>query len=148
MEVQKGQYHRLETIYHLLNSQKNVSANELIQLIEVTQMIEKYFTKEQLEKMKSQTDQFSAEEKEQMDNQWAQLVADIRLELEKNTPSEDPKVIELAKKWKRMTHQFTGGDQEIVKTAERFYWENPGNPMQNGVDRDLYQYIKEAISKI
>ncbi|AZU62394.1 transcriptional regulator, MerR [Neobacillus mesonae] len=148
IELQEELYSRLESIYTLLNSQKDVSANQFIKLIEVINMVEKYFSQEQLDKMKSQTDNISAEEKEQIESQWSKLVADIRAELEKNTPTENPKVMELAKKWKSLMDKFTAGDQEIVKSAERFHLENPNNPLQYGIDGDLYKYIKEAMSKI
>lgn len=148
IELQEELYTRLESIYTLLNSQKDVSANQFIKLIEVINMVEKYFSKEQLDKMKSQTENISAEEKEQIESQWSKLVADIRAELEKNTPPDNPKVIELAKKWKSLIDKFTAGDQEIVKSAERFHLENPNNPLQYGIDGNLYKYIKEAMSKI
>jgi DNA-binding transcriptional MerR regulator len=148
IELQEELYTRLESIYTLLNSQKNVSANQFIKLIEVINMVEKYFSKEQLYKMKSQTGNISSEEKEQIESQWSKLVADIRTELEKNTPSDNPKVIELAKKWKSIIDKFTAGDQEIVKSAERFHSENPNNPLQYEIDGNLYKYIKEAMSKI
>lgn len=46
IELQEDLYIRLESIYKLLNSQKDVSVNQFINLIEVTNMVEKYFTKE------------------------------------------------------------------------------------------------------
>lgn len=49
--------------------------------------------------MKNQTGQFSLEEKRQVENEWAELIANIRVELEKDTPPESPVVIQLAKRW-------------------------------------------------
>lgn len=111
-------------------------------------MSEQYFTKEQLEKLKNQTDQFSLEEKRQIENGWSDLIATIRVELEKNTPPESPVVVKLAKRGQELTNTFTGGDSEIVKAAERFHAENQNNPIQYGVDGELYKYIKKAMSHI
>jgi hypothetical protein len=111
-------------------------------------MSEKYFSKEQLEQMKNRTDQFSLEDKRQVENDWSELIAEVRMLLEKNTPPESPAVVQLAKRWQELTNKFTGGDPEIVKAAERFHAENPNNPLQYGVDRELYKYIKEAMSHI
>ncbi|MCM3672110.1 MerR family transcriptional regulator [Mesobacillus maritimus] len=148
IQLQEELYTRLENIYTLLDSEKDVSPNQLIQLIEVMNMVEHYFSKEQLDKMKNQTEQFSAEEMKQMESQWSTLIMDIRVEMEKNTPPADPKVTELAKTWKSLINQFSAGDQEIVKSAERFHSDNPNNPLQYGMDEALYQYINEAMAKI
>ncbi|MBD1383327.1 hypothetical protein [Metabacillus arenae] len=53
----------------------------------------------------------------------------------------------MAKRWNELTSMFTGWDPEIVKAAERFHKENPGNPLQYGVDGELYYYIKKAFPK-
>jgi DNA-binding transcriptional MerR regulator len=148
IEIQEELYKRLESVYALLNSQKEVSANQFIELIEVTNMVEKYFSNEQLDKMKSQVNKISSEEKEKMERQWTKLAADIRSELEKGTPPENPSVVELAKRWKSLIEVFTGGHQDIVKSAERFHSENPNNPLQYGMDGELYMYINKAMSKI
>lgn len=148
IEMQEELYKRLESVYTLLNSQQDVSAKQFIELIEVINMVDKYFTKEQLEKMKSQVDKISIEDKEQMESQWSKLVADIRAELEKGTPPENQRVVELAKKWMSLIEVFTGCEQEIVKSAERFHSENPNNPLQYGIDGELYMYINKAMSKV
>ncbi|NRD77838.1 MerR family transcriptional regulator [Bacillus sp. BRMEA1] len=148
IEVQEQLYGRLEGIYELLTTQQKVQSEQFIKLIEVINMSEKYFTKELLEKMKNQTSHFSLEEKKKLENNWAELIANIRVELEKDTPPESSNVVQLAKRWRELTYNFTGGDPEIVKAAERFHAENPNNPLQYGVDGELYKYIKKAMSHI
>jgi hypothetical protein len=68
--------------------------------------------------------------------------------MEKDTPPESSVVVQLANRWQEFTNKFTGGDPEIVKAAERFHAENPNNPLQYGVDGELYKYIKKAMSHI
>ncbi|MCX7749661.1 MAG: TipAS antibiotic-recognition domain-containing protein [Clostridia bacterium] len=68
--------------------------------------------------------------------------------MEKGTPPENPEVVQLTKRWNELTDKFTGGDPEITKAAERFHAENPNNPLQYGVDGELYQYIKKAMTYI
>jgi DNA-binding transcriptional MerR regulator len=146
---QEQLFSRLEGLYEMLNSRQDVEADYFIKLIEVIHMnVEKYFTQEQLEKMKMQTEQFSSEEKKQVESNWSELITNIRAEMEKGTSPEDPTVIQLARRWSEMINQFTGGDNEIVKAAERFHAQNPGNPLQFGIDRDLYKYIQKAMSHI
>ncbi|WP_256218476.1 MerR family transcriptional regulator [Bacillus sp. MUM 116] len=148
IEVQEQLYSRLKGMYEVLSNQQEVQPEQFIKLIEVINMSEKYFTQEQLEKMKKQTEQFSSEDKKEIENQWLELIANIRTELEKNTPANHPEIIKLAKRWQELTNKFTGGDSEIVKAAERFHAENPNNPFQYGVDEELYKYIQKAMSRI
>jgi len=135
-------------MYELLATQQKVQPEKFIKLIEVINMSEKYFTLEQLETMKKQSEHFSPIEKKEIENQWSELITTIRTKLERKTPANHPEVIKLAKRWQVLTNKFTGGDPEIVKAAERFHAENPNNPLQYGVDGELYKYIKEAMSHI
>ncbi|MED1569529.1 MerR family transcriptional regulator [Bacillus paramycoides] len=150
IEIQQKLYSRLEGMYELLSNQQEVQPENFIKLIEVINMSEKYFTNEQLEKIKKQNEQFSSEEKKEIEDQWFELIAKIRTELEKNTPTNHPEVIKLAKHWKELTNKFTSGDPEIIKAAERFHSENPNNALQHGIDIDakLYKFIKESMSHI
>lgn len=150
IEIQEKLYSRLEGMYELLSNQQEVQPENFIKLIEVINMSEKYFTHEQLKKIKIQNEQFSLEEKKEIEDQWFELIAKIRTELEKKNPTNHPEVIKLAKHWKELTNKFTGGDSEIIKSAERFHAENPNNALQHGIDIDgnLYKFIKEAMSHI
>lgn len=146
--VQEQLYTRLEGMYELLADQQEVQSEQFIKLIEVMNMSEKYFTKEQLDKMKNQTNQFSIEEKRQVENEWTELIAAIRVELKKGTPPENPNMVRLAAQWQELTNKFTGGDSEIARAAERFHTDNPNNPLQYGVDEELYKYISKAMIHI
>ncbi|MDQ0202093.1 DNA-binding transcriptional MerR regulator [Neobacillus ginsengisoli] len=66
IRIQEELRSQLENLYTLVNSQQQVKVEQFINLIEVINMnVEKYFTQEQLVKMKKQTEQFnqSPEEK-------------------------------------------------------------------------------------
>lgn len=150
IQLQKQLYSRLEGLHELLNTQQEVKAEQFIKLIGVINRmnVENYFTQEQLEKMKAKTEHFNPEEKRKLENAWVELVSKVRAEMEKGTSPEAPNVILLAKQWNELIIKFTGGDVEIVKSAERFYTENPNNPLQYNVDGELYRYIKKAMSYI
>ncbi|MCX7749662.1 MAG: hypothetical protein N2645_22640 [Clostridia bacterium] len=63
--LQEQLYNRLEGLYELLITQQEVNTEKFIELIEVIKNMntEKYFTQEQLEKMKILTGRYSPEEK-------------------------------------------------------------------------------------
>jgi hypothetical protein len=76
------------------------------------------------------------------------LIARVREEMDKGTPVDDPEVIKLAQRWQELINLFSGGDQEIVKAAERLHADNPGNALQNGMDGELYRYISQAMAHL
>ncbi|MGG0186959.1 MerR family transcriptional regulator [Bacillus rhizoplanae] len=147
IRIQKQLCSRLEKIYELLNSQQEVSAEQFINLIEVTNMSkEKYFTQEQQDKMFKQME---LEERKQCVSEWAEITAKIRMEYEKGTPSENLDVTQLAKQWNELLNKLTFRDPEISKAAERYYKENPEVGKKLGIDKidkHLSDYIKDAIS--
>ncbi|TCP29927.1 DNA-binding transcriptional MerR regulator [Scopulibacillus darangshiensis] len=147
IQMQENLRSKLLDINQLLTAKQEVSAEQFIKLIEVINM-NNYLTQEQIDKMKKRGEGFSPEDKKKHDKEWSELLSKIREELGKGTPAESPEVVKLAKQWIDMTNKFTGGDPEIVKAAERFHAENPGNPLQYGVDGELYKYIKKAFPKV
>ncbi len=137
---------RLEKIYELLNSQQEVTPEQFINLIEVINMNkDKYFTQEQQEKM---FEQFGLEERKQYVSKWAEITAKIRVEYEKGTPPENLDVTQLAKQWNEFVNKLTFADPEISKAAERYYRENPEIGEKFGIDQQLSDYIKKAMSHI
>ncbi|HEU5139385.1 MAG TPA: MerR family transcriptional regulator [Bacillales bacterium] len=139
---------QLTNVHELLGSDQVVSAEKFIQLIEVIQMKEKYFTPEQLDEMKKQFEQVSPEERKQHEEEWAELVAALRKEFEKGTPPESLNVTHLAKRWNDFMDMVTGGDTEIVKSAEHYYKDNPELAHQQGIDKAFYEYIKKAMAHV
>ncbi|MDM5188704.1 MerR family transcriptional regulator [Bacillus sp. DX4.1] len=135
---------RLERIYELLNSQQEVSAEQFINLIEVINMSkDKYFTQEQQEKMFKQ---IGLEKRKQYVSEWSEITAKIRVEYEKGTPPENLDVTQLAKRWNEFLNKLTFRDPEISKAAERYYKENPKIGEKFGIDNQLSDYIKKAMS--
>ncbi|MGG2094642.1 MerR family transcriptional regulator [Bacillus sp. S13(2024)] len=135
---------RLERIYELLNSQQEVSAEQFINLIEVIHMSkDKYFTQEQQEKIFKQ---MGLEKRKQYVSEWSEITAKIRAEYEKGTPPENLDVTQLAKRWNEYLNKLTFKDPEISKAAERYYRENPEIGEKFGIDSQLSDYIKKAIS--
>ncbi|GAA0590813.1 MerR family transcriptional regulator [Virgibacillus siamensis] len=146
IRIQEQLRSQLTIIYELLKTKQDVSVKHLINLIEVINM-DNYFTQEQLNKMKSLGDQYGPEEKRKHEQEMSDIVSNIREEIRKGTAPDNPKAIELARRWKELTEKFTGGDENIVKAAEQFYKENPDTPVENyGVDEEVYRFIKNAMS--
>jgi MerR family transcriptional regulator, thiopeptide resistance regulator len=144
IRIQEQLCSRLERIYELLNSQQKVKAEQFINLIEVINMSkDNYFTQEQQEKMFKQ---LGLEKRKQYVKEWLDVTAKIRGEYEKGIPPENLDVTQLAKQWNEFLNKLTFKDPEITKAAERYYIENPEIQEKIGLDEQLSDYIKKAMS--
>jgi MerR family transcriptional regulator, thiopeptide resistance regulator len=56
--------------------------------------------------------------------------------------------VQLAKRWRELVGIFSGGDSAIEASLGQFYWENPDQAAQYGMDSTLFQYVKDAMSNI
>lgn len=111
-------------------------------------MTEKYFTQEQMEKLKKQGELLGAEKIKEVENEWPSLIAKVRAELEKGTLPESPEVQLFAKRWKELVNLFTGGDSGITWSVERYYAENPDRAAEFDMDKELWQYISKAMGSM
>ncbi len=148
IRLQEDLYGRLEQFYELAQTRQALSTAQLIKLIEVMKMTEKYFTPEQMEKLKKQGERLGPERIKEVENEWPSLITKVRAELDNGTPPESPEVQQLAKRWKELVNMFTGGDSGITRSAERYYAENPDKAAESGIDKELWQYISRAMAKL
>jgi MerR family transcriptional regulator, thiopeptide resistance regulator len=149
IQRQEQLYDRLKQIHTMLSKRQHVTTEQFMKTIEVMNMdTSKYFSEEQLEKLKRQGESLGPEKIREVENEWPQLIASVREAMEKGTPVDAPEVAKLAKRWKELMNLFSGGDGAILKAAERMHAENPNNALQNGMDAQLYQYISQAIAGI
>ncbi|UUZ81536.1 MerR family transcriptional regulator [Paenibacillus sp. P26] len=150
IRMQEDLRRRLEQLHLLIRTRQDVDAEQFIQIIEVMRTMDtnQYFTPEQLEKLKKQAEMLGPDRIRAVENEWPELIAKVRAELDKGTPPDSPVVVELAKRWKELVNMFSGGDPEITKAAEQMYKENSDRALQSGIDGALYKYISEAMSHI
>ena len=115
--LQRRLCERLEAVAANLETAGDVSADELIRLIEEITMIESYYTPEQLETLKARGEQLGPERIQQSQEDWAELIAEVRAEMDKGTDPTAPEVQAMARRWMDLVNAFTGGDPGIEKLA-------------------------------
>jgi DNA-binding transcriptional MerR regulator len=142
MELHK----RLETVADRLRQRGSVNAQEFIYLMEGIRMAEKYpFTPEQMEKIRKQGELLGQDKIREVEQEWPELIAKVKAEMEKGTPPDSPEVRPLARRWKELVEMFTGGDQGIAATLKQRYMEEPGYAAQFGMSRELLEYVAKAM---
>jgi len=137
---------RLERIAERLRAAEEVSADEFIQSIEAMTMFEKYYTPEQLEQLAARREALGEERIREVEAEWPRLMEEVRAEMEKGTDPSDPRVQALARRWRALIEEFTGGDPGIAASLNRLYAQEPTvHGMDTGPMRAMGEYIGRAL---
>lgn len=119
-------------------------------------MLEKYLTPDELVRLKARSDVLGAERiRETIEKDWPELVKAIGEELARGTDPADPTPQALARRWRALTEEATGGDPALSAglyalfehDADAFAREKVGNLGQEAVDRlaRCTRYIVKAM---
>lgn len=147
IEVQQNLLMELENALFATRNKRMMTILELTMLMEALKMNqEKYFTKQQLDKLKSRYEKTDKQKLEVTEQEFNKLIIKIRIEKEKGTPPNNAKVQGFVQQWNDIINAFSDGDRILRKNAEQFHAENPGNELQHGIDAELYKYINKALS--
>lgn len=137
---------QLERIVGVLKKGEEPDVEDLLDLIEDTNMIEKYYSKEQLEQLSRRAQTLGEDGMIDVQLKWRVLIDKVRCEMAAGTDPSSEKVRTLANEWKSLINMFTGGDPGISASLQRMY-ENEGSERasQNAIDRELSDYIARAF---
>jgi DNA-binding transcriptional MerR regulator len=153
IELQRKLCERLQALAEHLDLAGEVSADEFLQTIEGMNMIEQFYTPEQLDHFKKGWEanpEQAAERARQGTAAWAELWSQLAAELEKGTDPADAKVQALMKRRQDLVDQVTGGDKGIEQSLKRM-WTEQGDQLcaQFGMDPKVLAYLvkAEAVAK-
>jgi DNA-binding transcriptional MerR regulator len=144
IETQRRLIDRLEAVEAGLRSAEGVSAEELIRTIEVVTMHEKYFTPEQMEQIKARGATVGEARIREVEAEWPALIAEARAEMEKGTDPASPRMQELARRWKALVDEFTGGDPGLERSVATMYQQEPAARERVGISNELFAYVGKA----
>jgi DNA-binding transcriptional MerR regulator len=143
---------RLEAIATHLRAAGEVSADDFLKTIEEMTMIENYYTSEQMEYLKKRKEQVGDDRIQQVQQEWPELIAAVRAEMQKGTAPTAPEVLALAKRWQGLIAEFTGGDAGIERSVGRLWKDQGDNLVANyGTQydsRDVFEYIGQALAAV
>src|SRR5262245_45766884 len=116
---------RIDLVVDQLRANRGPPLGEILKTIEEIDMLEKYYTPEQLAELKERGDELGPERIKAVEAEWPRLIAAVRAEMDKGTPPTDPKVQALAKRWNELIEMFTGGNPGIRESLARMYQNEP-----------------------
>ncbi len=145
IELRQRLRERLEAIATRWRSEETVSTEEFLQVIEVTNMLDKYYTPEQMEELKQRREAVGDERIRQVEGEWKELMEQVQAEMDKGTDPADERVQLLARRWSGLVREFTAGNPGIGKAVGRMWQEETAIA---GIDtanmRKMMEYIGRA----
>ena len=149
VEQELEQARRLQSLLQrILDAETEASSHDYMEAIEAMTMFERYYTPEQLDTIEERRKQFSDEEHDQFHQDWEDLIAAARAEKEKGTDPSDPRMQEIATRWRELIDMFTGGDDAILGGLKTmFEEEGPERASRGAIDAELMQYVGQAIAQ-
>lgn len=135
---------RLEALDAKLEAKELVSTEEFLQTIEVMNMIEKYYTEEQLAELEARRKALGEEAIQAVQAEWPELIAKVRAEMAKGTPPESESVQALVRRWMELVEMFTGGNPGIRRSVENLYQNESAYAAKMGLDPALFDYVNRA----
>jgi DNA-binding transcriptional MerR regulator len=136
---------RLDALAQGLRTAETVSAEQLIQTIEEITMFEKYYTQEQLDYLAQRREQVGESRIKEVEAEWPRLMDEVRAEMDRGTDPCDPRVQEMARRWKGLIEEFTGGNEGVRQSLGNLYQnESTAHGMDVAGMRPLMEYVGRA----
>ena len=140
---------RLEAVATRLRPGEEVPAEELVEtameVIEMSEKIEKYYTPEQLEALEGRRQAVGEERIRAVEAEWADLMEQVRREMEAGTDPADERVQRLAARWMALVAEFTGGDPGIERSlGNMWHQEDTIHGIDTAEMRGMMEYISRA----
>jgi DNA-binding transcriptional MerR regulator len=149
LELDRRLHVTLTRILELLDSGHDADRDEFIDAIGVMIMSESYYTAEQQERLAERRQALGKEGMAAAERDWAELIEAVRAEQAAGTDPGDPRMRELALRWRGLIEQFTGGDPGIRESLHRMYREEGVERASQGmVDPKLMEYMGEALDRL
>ena len=135
---------RLEVFSRRLAAEEDLSVDDLIQNLEMMNMYEKHYTKEQLAQLEERRRELGEATIAAAQQEWPRLIAEVKALRDAGVPAQDSRAQALAKRWMELVQSFTGGDPGITASLQKLYQQEPGLPQQQGFDPELFAYVRAA----
>lgn len=142
---------RLRVVADQLRDGKASSVDGLLETVEAMTMVEKHYTPEQLEWLAKRREEVGEQRIKEVEAAWPRLIDEVVAAIDAGIPPGDPRARALAERWMGLVREFSGGNQEIERTAKRV-WETDGAHVaeQHGMNpriMECFAYVNRALAE-
>jgi DNA-binding transcriptional MerR regulator len=144
-DVERGR--RLQSLLQgILARADSASGHDYMEAIQAMTMLDKYYTPAQLDKLAKHREELGDEAERQYHSDWAELIARAKEHYEKGTDPSDPRMQEVARRWRELIELFTQGDDQLLGSLKTmFEEEGPERASQGQLDAGLMEYVGRAV---
>ncbi|WP_434686747.1 MerR family transcriptional regulator [Pseudanabaena minima] len=137
---------RLENVEQTVANLDVIPIEEILQIIQVMDMLENYYSPEQLEILKQRQELLGEERMQQAKVDWETLIAQVQAEMEKGTDPASEVVQVLVRRRQALIQEFTGGDPELESALKQMYEQGEDSVSDWGEnDASLAAYMSRAL---
>jgi DNA-binding transcriptional MerR regulator len=112
---------RLAAIGTHMDATRIVSTDELCRLIEEMSRMDQFFTPEQLDVLRERREAVGEARAQAVQAEWAEIIPAVQAAMDRGADPGSPEVVSLARRWKALVHEFTGGDPKLADAVRRMY---------------------------
>jgi len=140
---------RIETVAERLRSGDAPDTDQLLETMEAMAMYEKYYTPEQLERLRLRRDELGEETIREVEREWARVFERLRDAMEAGTDPGSDELAPLGARALELVEAFTGGDPGIRTSLETMVQaEGPAPAARHGMpaDPELWSYLGRVMA--
>ena len=142
---------RLTALALHLDKAGSGSIDDLCLIIEAMTTMEKYFTTEQLEVLRERRTNIPEQRMKEVQDAWAEIIPAVQRAMDAGIDPASPEIVDIARRWKSLVNEFTGGDPGIKQAVMTMY-KHEGETLrqQHGAvpTPPMFEYIGRAMKQL
>lgn len=137
---------RLDALCAELDRGRQPTVEELITTMEAMQMYEKYYTQDQLERLRLRGEQLGPERIAEVQREWAELFATLGEARSAGVDPEDPSLDPVRAHARELVALFTGGEPDMAASLGRMWGnEDPAALGRGAIDPEVLAYSRQVF---
>ena len=138
---------RLERLAGEVAAGRTIDAGILLDGIEASTLMEKHFTPEQRQAIRKRGEVLGAERIRAVEHEWPDVISGMQAAMQLDRDPASAEVQALARRWRALVREFTGGDAGIQQAMNTMYRAEPDAMRERtGIDPALMAYACSAIA--
>ena len=130
-----------------IDANKVASVEDLCRIIQEMTIMEQFFTRDQLAVLDQRRAQVGEERLREIRDAWAEIIPAVQKAMDAAVDPTSPEILAIARRWKALEDEKTGGDPAISQAIRTMYERAPipgrHGPAPTG---DMYQYMDQAFA--